>query len=109
MSNRAAQPLPDTLRVGPYDVSLERSSEPLIDGNLGDFDLARLAIRVAEGLPAQQEHLILWHEAFHGVFYNAGVREHDEGLIDIISAGIVQILRDNPWMVAPVQSVKKGS
>lgn len=53
-------------------------------------------IKVDQNLNQQVKAVTVWHEVLHGILTQAGVEEHDEKLIEILSYGIVQVLRDNP-------------
>ncbi len=46
-----------------------------------------------------QKIATLWHEMFHAILHNAGHREHPEGILDALSFGVIEILRDNPAMI----------
>jgi hypothetical protein len=48
------------------------------------------------------------HEVLHGIFTNADVQNQDEHLIAVLSYGLVQVLRDNPALVAMITEVDGG-
>jgi hypothetical protein len=94
----ASRTLPKTVQIGPirYQVALvDELAGPT--GNLyGDISYPRCRIRIDATDDAQVQAVTLWHEVLHG----AGVEEHDELTIRILSHGIVQVLRDNPELTA---------
>jgi hypothetical protein len=56
-------------------------------------------IRVANDQSDDVKLVTLWHECLHGILQNAGQHEQPEPLIEALSAGLVQLIRDNPKVV----------
>lgn len=89
-----------TIRIGPIDFSV-RAIERLVNDNGsekldGHIKYATSEILVEANTEAQAQRQVIWHEIIHGILTQAGYSEHDEKMIDIISYGVMQVLRDNP-------------
>lgn len=93
--------LPETLRIGGIDFSVEEV-ENLRDGSTGLNGWIRIndcQIRIEAGLSPQMKLTVLWHEAVHGLLEQSGFNgDHDERLVRALGYGIVQALRDNPYL-----------
>ena len=65
-------------------------------------------IRVEASDAPQSKWQTLWHEAMHALFRVSG-RETEHGVVDMLGYGVIQVLRDNPWMAqVPVEFVVGG-
>lgn len=54
-------------------------------------------LKELKGLPQRVSFL---HEVIHGIFNNAGQQEaQNEGLIEALSYGFMQVIRDNPEFI----------
>lgn len=60
-------------------------------------------IRLDDGLGPQARRATIWHEVLHGILTQAGVKKHDEALIEALTYGLMSVLRDNPWLAEPVE------
>jgi hypothetical protein len=65
----------------------------------GDINTSRARIRINADDDSQVQVVTLWHEVIHGMLYTAGIREHDEVLVDALAHGLVQVMRDNPEII----------
>jgi hypothetical protein len=87
-----------TVRVGAYDFDVHL----VRDLSYGDDDLNghikhdECLILIDEDAAPQVQRVVLWHEMLHSILVQAGFAEQDERLIEAVSHGIVQVLRDNP-------------
>ncbi len=105
------------VQIGPILYDVLRIPELASDaGSLcGDFSFSRARIRINADDDPQCQVVTLWHEVIHGILYTAGLRDHDEQIIDALAHGLVQVLSDNPEIVPfrPVaprkQSKRRGS
>lgn len=92
--------LPSPLRIGYRDWSVAPWPIELAfaEGSLGDCDANYGVIRVADNLDAPQEACVLFHEAFHAVWSVFGLpaKAREEDAVNALSAGFVQMWRDNP-------------
>lgn len=43
---------------------------------------------------------VLWHEIVHGILVHAGHNAHDEQLVCALGYGLMQVVRDNPELIA---------
>ena len=87
----------DKLRIGAIDYSVKRVKR-LWDKthNSGEIHYFDSEIILDKSLDKQQTRQTLWHEIIHAVLFNGSYNDHDEQMVQIISNGIVQVLRDNP-------------
>ena len=93
------------IRIGPFDYELlfvERLQDE--DGEACD-GLQRYnatTIEIESTLSPESQLAAIWHEAIHAILDNAGIRPklQKENVIDAISHGILQIIRDNQWILA---------
>lgn len=58
----------------------------------------RCQIKIDNGLNPQAKNITMWHEIIHGILTHAGVKDHDETHIEVLSYGLDQVLRDNPYL-----------
>lgn len=65
----------------------------------GDFNAAKARIRINADDDPQVQIVTLWHELLHGLLYTAGIREHDEQVIDALAHGLIQLLTENPEII----------
>jgi len=94
--------LPD-LVVGGIDYRVEIVPDlARNDGADGEIKYGPSLIRMDSGLDHQSLLVGLLHEAIHAILTQAGYTDHDEHCIGAISYGLLQILRDNPWLVGRI-------
>jgi hypothetical protein len=90
---------PETVRIGPIDYKIEEVVRLTTADNTrlcGEIDYHNSVINLDTEQSPQSKRVTLWHEILHGILNNAGKSDHNEELIEIISLGIVGVLRDNP-------------
>lgn len=87
------------VRVGAYDYEVISDTTIAREGLLGEIDTVEHCIRVLPTLNPMALKHVLYHEVIHGILSHAGIMEHDELVIDAIANGLVQVFRDNPWLV----------
>ena len=99
----------ETIRIGPIDFKYVES-ELIVSNDAKQLDgkitYNKQQIEVASPYPEQYRRLVLWHEIVHGILNLAGRDCDDEGLIDALAGGIVQVLRDNPQLREFIEQVK---
>ena len=96
--------LPTSIRLGPieYTVRLQHMDD------LGQFNCHKSEIIINEDAEYQQKVLALFHEITHAILYEAGLQEYEnEVLVNVVSAGIVTLLRHNPEIIKHVKLPKK--
>lgn len=99
--------LPTTIRIGPivYDVSEKprligadnQGGSVWLNGNI-KYSESKVLIEAELG--NDMKIAALWHEALHGVLYHAGQGEHPESIIIALGYGLVQLIRENPELIA---------
>lgn len=91
----------EQLKVGAinYTVVLEEAE---LDGSkcsgLVDYDQTRISVSPDQSIQMQPQTLI--HEIIHVIMHQAGFTEHNESVIEALSYGWLQVLRDNPNVTA---------
>lgn len=76
----------------------------------GHILLADAEIRIANDQSEDVKLVTMWHEILHGILNNAGQSDQPEALIEAISFGIVQLIRDNPKLIkATVKGAHDGN
>jgi hypothetical protein len=65
----------------------------------GEIRWANADIRVCAHQAHDRVVTTLWHEAVHGILEAAG-QEHDESAVTALGFGLVQLVRDNPALIA---------
>jgi hypothetical protein len=90
-----------TVRIGALDyqvVEVERLQADDRSALIGLINTHELVIQVETRLDPQMKLTTVWHETLHGLLCQAGIDEHDEKTLEVLSYGIVQVLRDNPQL-----------
>lgn len=90
---------PQLVKIGPVAYKLIYDDKLAADGALGSISPSRLEIRLATGLLAEREAIVLWHGVLHGILFGAGYTEHDEQMIEALAHGIVAAQADNPGLL----------
>ena len=74
----------------------------------GRFTGGQTTIQLSAALSTQGRYAILWHEIVHGILIHAGMDEivDEERLVSALGYGIVQVLRDNPDLIALLHEVQ---
>ncbi|GLY11397.1 ImmA/IrrE family metallo-endopeptidase [Pseudobacillus badius] len=88
--------LPNKVKIGGinYDVQEVRGLEAEFS-HLGQILYTRGVIKVDEELSVDRKEQVFVHELLHGVFYEAGVEEQDEDVINRAAIILHQVLKDN--------------
>jgi hypothetical protein len=99
--------LPSTLRIGAQTFRVRQCKMPEGEETwLGTCEAAHGHIRIARGQEPHQKADTLLHEVLHAVWYGAALSEvkhlrpHEELVVRAFTAGLAQVLRDNPRAVA---------
>lgn len=104
--------LPKKLRIGPYDYSVELSTEPLfIEGDR--VEKIGMCWPQMEQIKICSKHLgsstsavgVLLHEAMHGIWrnQNLGSKAKEEDAILGMETGLLQLFQDNPGFLSWIQ------
>lgn len=93
----------DNIKIGAfnYKVVLEESE---LDGDACDglMDYAQAKISISNKQDDQIKVQTLLHEILHGIMHQAGYIDHDEGVINTLSYGLIQVIRDNPELYTEI-------
>ncbi|MDQ3541023.1 MAG: hypothetical protein M3440_10070 [Chloroflexota bacterium] len=91
--------LPDRVIVGPYTYSVQAAYK---ETNWGHVDMTQQRITIDQDLQPERQRICLMHEVIHACNDIAGVRDDDteERMVTYGAPLIVQVLRDNPALVA---------
>lgn len=94
------------LKIGPmtYQVCLVAPDELPKEDNThvaGEGRPDVCAILLNREYHFQQQRVTLFHEIVHVILSQAGRRyeSDDEGLVESLAHGILQVLLDNPWLI----------
>lgn len=79
---------------------LEDGEGNRLDGNIV-YGLCQ--IRLDSKLSEQAQLQVAWHEAIHAILSHAGINRHNDNLIDALAYGVMDVIRNNPWMAQPVE------
>ena len=96
-----------SIRIGAIDFKVEEV-ERLIGSNSegtntylnGRIKYEQALISVEKNVATAVKPAILWHECLHGLLDRAGYEEHPEDVITALGYGLVEIIRDNPKLIA---------
>lgn len=66
------------------------------EGGLGRILFLRDRIELNPNLSKDMEWVTLIHECLHGFLFHAGQKDHDEATLDILSRGLLQLVKNNP-------------
>ncbi|MCA9921993.1 MAG: hypothetical protein KC421_06470 [Anaerolineales bacterium] len=96
--------LPETINVSniPYQVVLKqdlRSSKGDDQLLLGEVIYKEQRISLDADMAPDVGIITLLHELIHAMLSNAGIQEHDEQWIEIVSVGFVSLIRQNPALL----------
>lgn len=92
--------IPESIRIAGVEYAVLDDQACLNDGQYmlrGQIDYMESEIRISSIMPDHQQKCItLWHEILHGIQFNNGLEiENEEGVIEMFSKGIYQVLQDN--------------
>ena len=91
----------ESVRIGSTDYQIVIVDDLRDEGEKidGQYNHTSSEIRLDADLGTQAERATLWHEILHGILVHAGYHgDHSEGEIAAIAYGVMQTLRDNPWL-----------
>lgn len=90
------------INIGGFDYTVEENNDIAEQGSLfGSTHHNSQKIFIKPNTTKQQKTATLIHEVMHVIWFNTGlrsrdnIREHEEEIIDALSNGIYQVLKDN--------------
>jgi hypothetical protein len=96
--------LPDSIRIGPYDISIvlwtvEQAEENNSDE--GQFSATDEEIRLAPLRSKVRIAEVMLHEITHALFWSGNIEPEDgeERIVLRLGIGWAQVYRDNPWLL----------
>jgi hypothetical protein len=99
---------PETIKVGAiiYQIvdvpGLHNETGEKYDGHIL---YSKEEIRLEADLASQTKRQTLWHEVIHAILIQAGHQKHDEGQVDALAYGIMNVLQDNPWLIESPEGI----
>lgn len=93
--------IPDEIRIGAFDYRITKEEKPIIRNTLmnGIHNGDDLVIQINHTSAPQRQVQVVWHEVMHAILSSGGIElSNEEQVIETMSHGVVQVLRDNPWM-----------
>ena len=95
------------LKIAALHYAVERRPVPITEGE-GDLVTGRVVyntskLLIANNLCEEVEAYTILHEAMHALFCAAGIRHHDEQLIETLGSYLFDFIRDNPEFVKAIQ------
>lgn len=99
---------PERVRVGPFVYTIKRlSTDDAQDmERYGDCDRDKNVIRVAEGLAQDRALETFFHEILHAMFEasnlksDGNIRAHEEVIVNGLSMAMINLMRDEPLLIA---------
>lgn len=85
--------------IGPIEYDVTEEERILNDQNqdlIGQIFYEKGTIKILKDIKEDVKRAVLLHEIIHGIFDGAGMRDHDEQVVDMLSHGLVMVLMDNP-------------
>jgi Zn-dependent peptidase ImmA (M78 family) len=88
------------IKIGPINYKIKGVNKLNNESEIlyGQIEYGKNVIRLNNRNKNQKNRQTLWHEAIHGILFNAGCRDEDEQLVHILASGIMEIINENPKM-----------
>lgn len=91
---------PKQVRIGWVQYAVVDDVDLNLEGASGQIRYLKDEIALMPNLAPQAKLFVLWHEMVHGILTLAGTDDHDEQTVNKLAHGIIQVLKDNPDLVA---------
>lgn len=101
---QAAAKLPASVRIGPFDFTIELMSRHEATGRsrYGECAIVEQKIRVSEDFasPVKAADTFI-HECLHGLWWTMSLEDGDkqERIVCALSTALTILYRDNPWLL----------
>lgn len=88
--------IPNQIKIGGmiYNVTEEENMESHYD-HFGQIVYGKGIIRIDSNLSDVRKEQVLVHEMLHGIFFEAGIQEQDEDVINRVALVLHQVMKDN--------------
>ena len=77
-----------------YEIKEEEDMESRYN-HLGQILYTRGIINIEKGMSEERKEQIFVHELLHGIFYEAGIEDQDEDMINRVSKILYPVLKEN--------------
>ena len=96
------------VKIGPVKYKIERQPPPIHEREeaLGLCDYLNGSVVVDNRLQNDVEATTIMHEALHALYWHAGVKKHEEKVIEVISGMLIRFIQDNPKLIEAIQKLK---
>lgn len=91
--------LPKQVKIGAVTYEVQYEPRLADDALMGQIRLLEGVIAIRPNMSKTMEQITLLHEMTHAMLFQAGEKEHDEQVIDIIAHGVVQVIQDNEGLL----------
>ena len=97
--------MPDTIYLFPtfYEVADTMRHED--DGFVGRADHIGRQIRIDSTMHPEEKKSVMLHEIVHSILTQAGYRDHDEKMADVLANGFLNIIRGNKDLIKWLEEV----
>ena len=99
------------IKVGLTHYEVVRRPSPITEGE-GTNVFGRVLYNsgqlvIANHLAPEVEVLMILHEVFHAMMFHCGIKQHDETFVETASGYLLDLIRDNPKLIAAIQATKQ--
>jgi hypothetical protein len=93
--------LPDSVKVGALTYDIVQDPRLKEEGDFARIRLTELVIQVATPMHQDVARVHIIHEVIHAMLHDSGfaAEDHEERIINALSHGLVQLVRDNPELI----------
>ena len=99
------------IKVGPTHYEVVRRPPPITEGEetnvIGRVLYNSGQLVIADHLSPEIEILTILHEVFHVMMSHCGIKQHDEPFVETASGYLLDLIRDNPKLIAAIQATKQ--
>lgn len=87
------------VQIGAFTYQVNYDPTLADEGGLGRILFLRGRIELNPNLSSDMEKVTLIHEILHGHLFHAGIKNHDETMLDVLAHGVLQMIHDNPELL----------
>lgn len=115
MSNsKRRHSLPKEIKVLGLDYEVKEYEDNLTVKDAGFTHVHGNLISITTGMKPKQQACTLLHEVLHAVFaemgmHNSPIKDGEEYIVECLSNGLIQVIRDNPHLIEFLQESMSGS